>query len=449
MLTKTEMVEAIQNKIVTEDNFKALEILFENMKTVTKVFNTFKKIKNDDKKITKKDIAKLIECESKELEFIIFSDFEKNLIGLAYFLTTLLKQENTVKQHIIFDGDKFSKEERKYTYQFLNKGIKYPCRVNGVKTTSDLKYLVLPHLHRYHDAQTEGRMWLICKKQDTEKAITDLTNLLIKLNPIRNQCVVISTSGAYYIDDFKPKFDFDDVILTDNIKQECQLISKMFEQYNTFKESGISTKRGVLLSGIPGTGKTTTVNALIKKILNAGGTVFKLIQEKTTQQRLDPTSSIFDMAKKYHPSLVILEDFDLIGGSRGIGNQKEISNELLDLLENKNEDTVVIATTNIKEGLDVAAIRAGRIDKTYTLDYPDMDMKKKLIEVHKKYYNIDMDVFTILNGFLENYITGATISSLMLTAVQKAKTENRNIEEQDLNWAIEGIKLENYKQSVI
>jgi len=114
MLTKTEMVDAIENKIITEDNLKALEILFENMKTITKVFNTFRRIKNDDKKASKKDIANLIGCHPKELEFIIFSDFERNQIGEAYFLTKLLNQKNTEKQYISFDGVKFSKEDRRY-----------------------------------------------------------------------------------------------------------------------------------------------------------------------------------------------------------------------------------------------------------------------------------------------------------------------------------------------
>jgi len=112
-------------------------------------------------------------------------------------------------------------------------------------------------------------------------------------------------------------------------------------------------------------------------------------------------------------------------------------------------NTVVVATTNIIENIDEAAIRSGRIDKTYTLDYPDLEMKKKLVEIHKKYYNIEIDVFNILNGFLKSNITGATISSILLTAKQKAKIENRNVSEEDLKWAISGLKVNRQEESIL
>jgi len=266
-----------------------------------------------------------------------------------------------------------------------------------------------------------------------------------------NQLITVTTSNVYRIEDFKPKFELQDVVVTKEVKQEFELISQIIKKYKEFQEAKIPTKRGILLNGIPGTGKTTIVNALIEKTLESGGTVFKLIADSghNYQQNGNITEYIFFLAKKYTPALIILEDFDLIASNRSSNSIGTINNQLLELLENKNMNTVVVATTNIIENIDEAAIRSGRIDKTYTLDYPDLEMKKKLVEIHKKYYNIEIDVFNILNGFLKSNITGATISSILLTAKQKAKIENRNVSEEDLKWAISGLKVNRQEESIL
>jgi len=86
-LKKAQIVEAIENEIVTEENFKSLETFFENIQCVSKLFNNFKKIKKKEQSITKKDIADLLGIKTNQMTSILSNEFLKNDTGCAYFLT--------------------------------------------------------------------------------------------------------------------------------------------------------------------------------------------------------------------------------------------------------------------------------------------------------------------------------------------------------------------------
>lgn len=251
--------------------------------------------------------------------------------------------------------------------------------------TSTIKYLVIPY-----DCYSPGKgeMLIISKNDQQLKCHEHIKKVLLDFNPIKNQVVCVSTSGTYHIETLEETFSFEDLVVEKSIKEECQIISNMIANYESFKKSKISTKRGIILAGSPETGKTTTINSLVKKVIESGGTVFKLFQETNTTNTYSTSFNavdfVFSMAKRYHPSLIILEDFDLICGSRNIQNQNSVTNSWLQLLEHKNNDTIVVASTNRIESLDDAAIRSGRIDKIYHFSYPTLPMKIKLVKIHQK-----------------------------------------------------------------
>ncbi len=447
-------IEDIEKDILTEENLKALKIFKDNLKVISKVFNQFKSIKKEKMQYSKATIAKILDCKVQDLSYIVVQDFNKNEPAAAYFLTKLIKSDkNIFSCKISFNGLAIKSSTRFYSeFAFDIKNIPHIVKLCGAFVRKDMKYLILPtHFDRMYDDRNEpGTLWIICKNTERQSVVMEVKELIKQLNPIVNQVVTLSTYGTYKIEDFKPKFDYEDIIITNNIKEELKLITGVFKNYQDFKNSNIPIRRGILLSGIPGTGKTTIVNALIKNVIKTGGTVFRLIQEKEHQQRSNPVTHIFDLAKRCTPALIVLEDFDLLASSRKEKTHTSVSNELLDLLENKNNDVIVIATTNIIQGLDEAAIRSGRIDKFYSLTYPTLEMKKQLVELHKKYYDIpeNINVIKYIEKFLDQNITGATIASLMLTAVQKSKIEKRTINQTDFDWAVTDISAPKTKKTI-
>jgi len=142
-------------------------------------------------------------------------------------------------------------------------------------------------------------------------------------------------------------------------------------------------------------------------------------------------NDVYDIAKNVTPCLIVLEDFDLIFKDRNRFVNEGGRSDILDLLENANtyNGIITIATTNLIEQLDAAAIRSGRIDSRYYFGYPTDNQKKKLIQLHYDYYDINIisiiDVIDLIIPFMNRKLSGAAISSVMLSIKNLEITDNK------------------------
>jgi hypothetical protein len=158
---------------------------------------------------------------------------------------------------------------------------------------------------------------------------------------------------------------FENLVLPGVLKHELQCdLASFFEARGLYSEYGVPWKRGVLLAGPPGNGKTHAVKALI----NALGRPCLYVKSFKSQHSTDQHSirAVFARARQSAPCLLVLEDLDSLITDE---NRSFFLNELDGFAENIG--IVTIATTNHPDRLDPAIVeRPSRFDRTYHFALP-------------------------------------------------------------------------------
>lgn len=158
------------------------------------------------------------------------------------------------------------------------------------------------------------------------------------------------------------------------------------ERKTLYKEYQIPYKRGILLCGDPGNGKTT-VCKWMRSLAEERGLATKVVTMQTYIHAKSHgiLSSLF-MHSKDSPGIIFFDDMDIMVQDRKTGNS-EIFSFLTELDGiNKNEGAVFVFTTNLIRDLDEAFVRPGRIDLFLTFMPPTAPLRKKYVETifHKE-----------------------------------------------------------------
>jgi hypothetical protein len=146
-------------------------------------------------------------------------------------------------------------------------------------------------------------------------------------------------------------------------------------------------KRGLLLYGPPGVGKTHSVRYLISQL--AGVTILEL-----TGDSLGLISTACSVARTLQPAMIVVEDVDLIAEDRGMHpGQHPLLFQLLNEMDGLAEDAdvVFLLTTNRADILEPAlAARPGRVDQAVALELPDADARRQLFELYRGPLSVDV-----------------------------------------------------------
>ena len=180
-----------------------------------------------------------------------------------------------------------------------------------------------------------------------------------------------------------PRITRDDVVLPAGLLERVERHTVVFaEQAEQLQAAGRSLKRGLLLYGPPGVGKTLTVMYLIGRM--AGRTVLL-----TTGRGMGLLQAAAQLARTLAPSMLVLEDVDLIAEERGhpAARSGPLLFELLNEMDGLRDDCDVIflLTTNRPDILEPAlAARPGRIDLAVELPLPDGEGRRRLLELYAR-----------------------------------------------------------------
>lgn len=187
-----------------------------------------------------------------------------------------------------------------------------------------------------------------------------------------------SISGVTFVR--RPELTSDDVVLPDGLlgKVEAHTLG-IARQADILAAHGQHLKRGLLLYGPPGTGKTHTVRYLLSQsegttaVLLSGGSLARI-------------SEAAKIARALAPSIVVLEDCDLIAEDRSFGHgPKPLLFEVLDAMDGLDSDADVafVLTTNRVDLLERALTqRPGRVDLAVEIPLPSKHERVELLRLY-------------------------------------------------------------------
>ena len=245
----------------------------------------------------------------------------------------------------------------------------------------------------------------------------------------------------------KKKVTFADVAGIDEVKEELQEIVEFLKNPDKFIAIGAKIPKGVLLVGLPGTGKTLIARALAGE---AGVPFFSISGSDFVEMFVGVGASrvrdLFDQAKKNSPCIVFIDEIDAVGRQRGAGlggghdEREQTLNQLLVEMDGftVNESIIIIAATNRPDILDPALLRPGRFDRQVVVDVPDLEGREAILKVHSKGKALEDKADLNIVAKRTPGFTGADLANLMNeAALLAARRDKKRIAMKELEEAIE------------
>ncbi len=186
-----------------------------------------------------------------------------------------------------------------------------------------------------------------------------------------------------------------------------------------YRSLGVRAPKGVLLYGPPGTGKTLLSRAVAEEL---GANIMKLPATELIGTYSGETEAnlraLFNEAAHHAPTLVIIDEIDVIATSRGkLASQGDIraTTQLLTLMDGLEEvdGVLVLATTNRIDSIDEAFRRPGRFDEEIYVGPPDRAARHEILSIHTREMPLTFEAEAALSEIADAQTVGFTGADLM------------------------------------
>lgn len=250
----------------------------------------------------------------------------------------------------------------------------------------------------------------------------------------------------------KQDVKFADVGGMKEAKQELEEVVDFLKNPKKYQKVGARTPKGALLIGPSGTGKTL----LARAVAGEAGVPFLSIAGSEFMEMLVGVGAarardLFQTAKKMAPSIIFIDEIDAIGrmrghagGMSGHDEREQTLNQILVEMDGfaPNDNVIVLAATNRGDLLDPALTRPGRFDRRVTVSLPDIEERKKVLEIHGENKPIAKEVNWDTVAKRTVGFSGADLENMLNEAAILIARENRDkIEPKDIEEAALKVKL--------
>ncbi len=244
---------------------------------------------------------------------------------------------------------------------------------------------------------------------------------------------------------------FKDVAGSKEAKEELKEIVDFLRNPKKFLDIGARIPKGVLLTGVPGTGKTLLARAVAGE---AGVPFFHLSGSEFVEMFVGVGASrvrdLFQIAKRTAPAIIFIDEIDAVGRVRGTGvgggndEREQTLNQILVEMDGfePNEKVIVMAATNRSDVLDPALLRPGRFDRRVILDLPDRRDREEILAIHAIKKPLAEDVNMKIIAERTPGFSGADLYSLMNEgAILAAREDRKKVAQFDLIRSIEKVMM--------
>lgn len=254
---------------------------------------------------------------------------------------------------------------------------------------------------------------------------------------------------------------FKDVAGIKEIKEELEEVVDFLNNPKKYLQYGIKLPKGVLLVGPPGVGKTLIARAVAGEadvpFFYQSGASFVHIYVGMGAKKV---RELFSKAKQNAPAIIFIDEIDAVGKARGgkSNDERESTlNELLTQMDGFDGDSgvIVIAATNKIEVLDEALLRAGRFDRRVHVGLPNIEDRKKILELYLNGKNHEINIERLVNetaGF-SSAALATLINEALLNMIKHDKkildNDDIQIAKNKLEFGKKQIKILDEKQKEI
>src|SRR5256886_3810632 len=240
----------------------------------------------------------------------------------------------------------------------------------------------------------------------------------------------------------------------DDAKSELTEVVDFLRHPDKYRKLGGRIPHGVLLSGLPGTGKTLLARAVAGE---ANAPFFSIAASEFVEAIVGVGASrvrdLFKQAKENAPAIVFIDELDAIGRSRTSGvagfsggndEREQTLNQILTEMDGFDSYTsvIVIGATNRPDVLDQALLRPGRFDRRVAVQPPDRGGREAILKVHTRGVPLGPDVDLGRIASTTPGMVGADLANLVNeAALLAARRSHEVLDESDFTDALERIVL--------
>ncbi len=248
----------------------------------------------------------------------------------------------------------------------------------------------------------------------------------------------------------KVNIRFEHVAGLDEAKEEVMEIVDFLKNPKKYTSLGGKIPKGVLLVGLPGTGKTLLAKAVAGEadvpFFSISGSDFVEMFVGVGASRV---RDLFRQAREKAPCIIFIDEIDAIGRARGRGamqggndERENTLNQLLVEMDGFPTDkgVILMAATNRPDILDNALMRPGRFDRQIGIGRPDLNGRAQIFAVHVKNIKIGPDVTPQALAEMTPGFVGADIANVCNEAALIAARRNKKaIDLDDFNYALDKV----------